>query len=73
MNHRPYSADDRAMMSVNREIAFQQQQLAEKIRALKESLAEPIEEQIREAELFARRSPVAVETKTPSANRSARR
>ncbi len=73
-----YRADDRAMMSVNREIAFQQQQLAEKIRALKESLAEPIEEQIREAELFAHMNPSAVntanrKTKTPNTKQRVRR
>ena len=45
-----YRADDRAMGSVNREISFQQQLLAEKIRALKAQLVLPIEERLREAE-----------------------
>jgi hypothetical protein len=45
-----YRADDRAMSSVNREIVFQQEQLAQKIRALKASLAEPIAAQMREVE-----------------------
>ena len=47
-----YRADDRAMDSVNREIAYQQQALAERIRALREQLCEPIVEQIKEADLF---------------------
>ena len=41
------------MGSVNREIAYQQQVLAEKIRALKETLVLPIEERLREAEALA--------------------
>lgn len=64
-----YRADDRAMMSVNREIAFQQQQLAEKIRALKSSLAEPIEEQMREADLFAQDHGAKAQAAGPRAKR----
>ena len=45
-----YRADDRAMGSVNREISFQQQLLAEKIRALKAQLVLPIEDRMREAD-----------------------
>ena len=47
-----YRADDRAMGSVNREIAYQQQALAEKIRALREQLCDPIVEQMKEVDLF---------------------
>jgi hypothetical protein len=47
-----YRADDRAMGSVNREIAYQQQALAEKIRALREQLCDPIVEQMKDVDLF---------------------
>lgn len=45
-----YRADDRAIGSVNREIFAQQQQLAERIRALKPLLLDPEKEAVREAE-----------------------
>jgi len=45
-----YRADDRAMSSVNREIFTQQQQLAERLRALKPLLLDPIEQQRREVD-----------------------
>jgi hypothetical protein len=45
-----YRADDRAIGSVNREIFAQQQQLAERIRALKPLLLDPEKEAVREME-----------------------
>lgn len=61
-----YRADDRAMGSVNREIAYQQQALADKIRALREQLCEPIVEQIKEADLFGQTMTAALRaTSTP--------
>ena len=57
-----YRADDRAMGSVNREIAYQQQVLAERINALKATLVLPIEERLREAEALAASGRAVVST-----------